>query len=336
MKITAQAVGRTLKDVGSWRVVLLHGDDGGLIRERARDAVRTVVDDLDDPFRLARLEAEEQDRLEEEALALSLTGGRRAVWLRGVQDGALDQLKTVLKQESDTLIVLEGPGLGSRSRLRQFAEKHEQVASIGCYPEEGRNLARTVADILAEDDLRLDRDGMAWLLGHLGHDRTLVRSEVEKLRLYGEPGSTLTVDDVQACVGDSGQASLDDAVYAALAGNRLAADRAFERAVGDGASPVAFARVTLSVLERFQQAALLVRQGRSRQEAMASLKPPVFFRRKDEFLAGLKRWPFSSLSQAAQATQALELACKQSGAPDVLLCRRHLVRLCHPRAFEQD
>ena len=336
MKITAQAVGRTLKDVGSWRVVLLHGDDGGLIRERARDAVRTVVDDLDDPFRLARLEAEEQDRLEEEALALSLTGGRRAVWLRGVQDGALDQLKTVLKQESDTLIVLEGPGLGSRSRLRQFAEKHEQVASIGCYPEEGRNLARTVADILAEDDLRLDRDGMAWLLGHLGHDRTLVRSEVEKLRLYGEPGSTLTVDDVQACVGDSGQASLDDAVYAALAGNRLAADRAFERAVGDGASPVAFARVTLSVLERFQQAALLVRQGRSRQEAMAALKPPVFFRRKDEFLAGLKRWPFSSLSQAAQATQALELACKQSGAPDVLLCRRHLVRLCHPRAFEQD
>ncbi len=336
MKITAQAVGRTLKDAGSWRVILLHGDDGGLIRERARDAVRTVVDDLDDPFRLARLEAEEQDRLEEEALALSLTGGRRAVWLRGVQDGALDQLKTVLKQESDTLIVLEGPGLGSRSRLRQFAEKHEQVASIGCYPEEGRNLARTVADILAEDDLRLDRDGMAWLLGHLGHDRTLVRSEVEKLRLYGEPGSILTVDDVQACVGDSGQASLDDAVYAALAGNRLAADRAFERAVGDGASPVAFARVTLSVLERFQQAALLVRQGRSRQEAMAALKPPVFFRRKDEFLAGLKRWPFSSLSQAAQATQALELACKQSGAPDVLLCRRHLVRLCHPRAFEQD
>ena len=336
MKITAQAVRQTLKDAGSWRVVLLHGDDSGLIRERAKEAVQVVVDDLDDPFRLARLEAEEHDRLEEEALALSLTGGRRAVWLRGVQDGALGQLKTVLEHESDTLIVLEGPGLTSRSKLRQFAEKHKKVASIGCYPEEGRTLSRTVADILAEDQIRLDRDGMAWLLGHLGNDRTLVRGEVEKLRLYGEPGSTLTVDDVQACVGDSGQASLDDAVYAALAGNRLAADRAFERAMGDGANPVAFARVTLSVLERFCQASLLIQAGQSRQEAMGALKPPVFFRRKDEFLAGLKRWSLSALLQAAQATQALELACKQSGTPDELLCRRHLVRLCHPRAFEQD
>ncbi|MCL1562449.1 DNA polymerase III subunit delta [Parasaccharibacter sp. TMW 2.1886] len=336
MKIKTQAARQTLKEAGSWRVILLHGDDGGLIRERAREAVQTILDDLDDPFRLARLEAEEQDRLEEEALALSLTGGRRAVWLRGVQDGALGQLKSLLEHQSDTLVVLEGPGLGSRSKLRQFAEKHRQVASIGCYPEEGRNLARTVSDILAEDAIRLDRDGMAWLLGHLGHDRTLVRSEVEKLRLYGEPGSTLTVDDVQACVGDSGQASLDDAVYAALAGNRLEADRAFERAMGDGASPVAFARVTLSVLERFQRAFFLVQEGQSRQEAMVALKPPVFFRHKDAFLAGMRRWSQVALSQAAEATQELELACKQSGAPDDLLCRRHLVRLCHPRSFDRE
>ncbi|OOL18973.1 DNA polymerase III subunit delta [Bombella intestini] len=336
MKITAQAVRQTLKKAGSWRVILLHGDDGGLIRERAKEAVQTVLDDLDDPFRLARLEEEEQDRLGEEALALSLTGGRRVVWLRGAQDGIVGTLKSVLEHESDTLIVLEGQGLGARSKLRQFAEKAKNVASIGCYPEEGHSLSRTVVDLLAEDKIRMDRDGMAWLLGHLGNDRALVRSEVEKLRLYGEPGGTLSVEDVQACVGDSGQASLDDAVYAALAGNRLEADRAFERAMGDGATSVAFTRVTLSVLERFQQAFLLVQNGQSRQEAMGMLKPPVFFRRKDAFLAGMRRWSLVTTSQAAQATQELELACKQSGTPDDLLCRRHLVRLCHPRAFEQD
>ncbi len=336
MKIGTQAAERTITEAARWRVVLLHGEDHGLIRERAKRAVQTVLEDLDDPFRLARLEGEEQGRFGEEASALSLTGGRRVVWARGVQDGLLPPLKEALAQESDTLIVLEGPELTARSKLRQFAEKHERVASIGCYPEEGRTLSRTVTDMLAEERITLDKEAMVWFLEHVGNDRSLVRSEVEKLRLYGEPGTRLDIEAVQACVGDSGQASLDDAVYAALAGNRLKADRAFERAMADGTSAVAFARVALSVLERMQQVSLRVQQGASRQEAMAALKPPVFFRRKDEFLAGLQRWSFPVLQQAARATQALELACKQSGASDELLCRRHVVRLCYPRLFEQD
>lgn len=336
MKIDARSAGRTLAEAGSWRVILLYGDDSGLIRERAKQAVATVIDDFEDPFRLARLEGDEQNRLEEEAFALSLTGGRRAIWVRDAQDSILSQLQKSLEPDSDTLIVLEGPSLTARSKLRVFADKHKQVAAIGCYPEEGRNLARTVTDLLAEDNIRIDRDGLAWLLGHLGADRALVRGELEKVRLYGEPGQTLTLDDIRACVGDSGQASLDDCVYAALAGDRLMADRALERALADGASPVAFARVVLMVLERFSQAALYVQQGQSRQEAMASLRPPVFFKRKAQFQLGLARWSFEALQQAARATQALELACKQSGAPDELLCRRHLVRLCHPRAFENE
>jgi DNA polymerase-3 subunit delta len=31
---------------------------------------------------------------------------------------------------------------------------------------------------------------------------------------------------------------------------------------------------------------------------------------------------------AAVQTQALELACKQTGAPDLVLCRRHIAELC--------
>lgn len=333
MKIDTRNVTRVMKEIGSWRGVLLYGDDAGLIRERALVAVQQVVNDVNDPFRLARLEGEEQYRLEEEALALSLAGGRRVVWLRDAQDGIAPMLERLLKQDSDTLIVLEGRGLGARSKLRVLADKHKKIAAIGCYPEEGRALSRTVTETLAEDRVTIDRDGLAWLLGHLGADRTLVRGELEKLRLYAGYGGRLSVDDVRHAIGDSGGASLDDAVYAALAGDRLMADRSLERALADGANPIAFTRVTLGVLERLQQVHLAMKAGQSRVEAMASLRPPVFFRRKETFARALERWSCEALKRAARDTQALEWACKQSGGvPDVMLCRRHLVRLCHPRA----
>ncbi|ARW17791.1 DNA-directed DNA polymerase [Komagataeibacter europaeus] len=39
-------------------------------------------------------------------------------------------------------------------------------------------------------------------------------------------------------------------------------------------------------------------------------------------------WSASALLHAAEETQALELACKQTGSPDVVLCLRHVARLC--------
>ncbi len=55
MKLDARSVPGFLRDPGACRVVLLFGDDAGLIRERAEALVRVVAGTLDDPFRVAEL-----------------------------------------------------------------------------------------------------------------------------------------------------------------------------------------------------------------------------------------------------------------------------------------
>src|SRR5262249_1747655 len=68
------------------RVVLVFGPDAGLIGERVRAILAASVDDVNDPFALARLDGEElaaePSRLVEEALTMPLFGGRRAVWVK--------------------------------------------------------------------------------------------------------------------------------------------------------------------------------------------------------------------------------------------------------------
>src|SRR5262249_60148941 len=69
-------------------VVLVYGPDAGLVRERAEALIRAAVDDVNDPFLLARLDGDElagePTRLVEEALTIPLFGGRRA---RGAEGG---------------------------------------------------------------------------------------------------------------------------------------------------------------------------------------------------------------------------------------------------------
>src|SRR6266704_3680916 len=67
-------------------VVLLFGPDSGLVHERAQALIRASVDDVNDPFSLARLDGDElagePTRLVEEANTIPLFGGRRAVWVK--------------------------------------------------------------------------------------------------------------------------------------------------------------------------------------------------------------------------------------------------------------
>src|ERR1700739_2959939 len=67
-------------------VVLVFGPDAGLVSERANALIKVSVDDVNDPFALARLESEdfagEPSRLVEEAQTIPLFGGRRAVWVK--------------------------------------------------------------------------------------------------------------------------------------------------------------------------------------------------------------------------------------------------------------
>ncbi|GBQ14352.1 DNA polymerase III subunit delta [Swaminathania salitolerans] len=334
MKIDSRAASRTLAEIGNWRAVLLHGDDAGLIRERARACVRLVGGSTDDPFRVAILDADQHARIEEEAGALSLIGGRRAVWVREVQDSALAGVMAALSLDTDTLLVLEAPGLAARAKLRTTLEGHRSVAVIGCYPEEGRALAGSLSGLFRDASVSIDRDALTWLSSVLGADRGAVRQEVEKLILYAGEGGRLGLDDVQDCIGDSATATLDDATSAAMAGDRVSADTALERALAEGLSPIALARACLSLMTRLGKVMGWMDEGKSRQEALKQLRPPVFFRKAESFGKALERWDRETLARACEAVQGFERACKQTGSPDLALSRRLIAQLClGPRSF---
>jgi DNA polymerase III subunit delta len=158
VKLPPQRVSAFLKDPGACRVVLLHGEDHGMIRDRAAALVSAVAGSLDDPFLVAELGRDEVARLADEAASLALTGGRRVVRLREATDAAVGPVTAVLKGPAPALVVLEAPGLATRSRLRTLVEAAPDGAAIACYPEEGRALTDTIGAVLKECGVAIDGD----------------------------------------------------------------------------------------------------------------------------------------------------------------------------------
>lgn len=333
MKLAATQVAGFLRDPGSCRVVLLFGDDAGLIRDRAEMLVRAVAGSLDDPFLVAELTRDEIDSLHDEAASLPLTGGRRVVRVRDATDAATDQVRIILKGRAPALVVLEAPGIATRSRLRTALDDAPDGAAIGCYPEEGRALEATIRGTLTAAGARVDSDALSWLTAQLGADRASTRSELEKLALYVGPNGRVDLDAAMACVGDLAGLSLDDALFAATTGDVATTDRALELAMAEGAVPVQVLRAGLGHMQKLHRARLAMdEQGLTAADAMKTIRPPIFYRKTGAFARSLSLWPLPALTAALAGLAEAERGCKRTGWPDETLCRNTVLALARRAA----
>jgi DNA polymerase-3 subunit delta len=333
MKLAPARVEAFLRDPGACRAVLLYGDDAGMIRDRAVALVRAVAGSLDDPFLVVELTREEIARLPDEAASLPMTGGRRVVRVRDATDAAVTQIRTLLKSNAPGLVVLEGPSLGTRSRLRTELEAAADGVAIGCYPEEGHALEATIRDTLKQAGVGIEPDALSWLSGQLGADRAATRAELEKLALYAGPGGRVDLDAAMACTGDLSGLSLDDALFAATIGDVATADRALELAIGEGAAPVQVLRAGLMHMQRLQRARLAMDEaGMSAADATRTLRPPLFYRRVAPFNRALGLWSAAAVSAAIAGLTEAERGCKRTGWPDETLCRNAILVLARRAA----
>jgi DNA polymerase III subunit delta len=333
MKLMPARVAGFLRDPGPTRVVLLFGEDLGMIRDRAETLVRAVVGSLDDPFLVAELARDQMRDLANEAASMSLMGGRRVVRVRDVTDAAADAVRAVLKGAAPALVVLEGGSLPSRSKLRTLLDAAPDGVAIGCYPEEGRALEDTIRSTLQAAGAGIDPDALSWLSQHLGADRAATRVELEKLALYVGPGNRVDLDAAMTCVGDLAGLSLEDALFAATTGDVATADRALELAMAEGAMPVQILRVALNHLQRLHRVRLAMDQfGVTAADAVKGLRPPVFYRKIAAFNRALALWPSTTLSAAIAAMTEAERGCKRTGWPDHALSRGAILTLARRSA----
>ena len=304
--------------------MLLHGEDSGLIREHGAALVRRIAGSLDDPFRVAELERDGIGRIVEEMAARPLTGGRRVVRVRDVTDAAASTVQAALASKGEGLVVLEAGELAGRSKLRSVVEAAPEGAAIACYSEQGTDLARTIAGMLAATGLRADPEATEYLGTHLGNDRGVTRQELDKLALYIHPHTVVDLDAAMAMVGDLAGLQVEDALYAAAEGDVVKADRALVLALGEGATAVGVLRNLLMHLQKLERVQVAMASGQSAAEAVRSLRPPVFFRRQDSMIRAAGLWRAGPLAEACTAVWEAERACKRTGAPDLELCRHTL------------
>ena len=308
---------------------LVFGPDQGLVRERSETLLKTVVDDLNDPFRVSDLDeqalSDDPARLADEAAAISMLGGRRVVRVRGAGNGLAKLFDAFLEEpKGDALVVVEAGDLAKGSALRKVFEEAENGAAIPCYADSARDLSDVVREALRAEGLVIAPDALADAVSRLGSDRGITRRELEKLALYARGQKEISLEDVRAVMGDEAEARVDEVCDAAGSGDLPRLDLALERLWVADLSPVAVLRQAMSHFQRLLLVGAEAARGETIDGAMRKLRPPVHFSRTASFKAQAQRWNESRLGDALDLLLETEALCKTTGVPAQAVCGRAL------------
>jgi DNA polymerase-3 subunit delta len=288
---------------------LVHGGDEGLAHERVKGIVAAALEGETDPLRLVRFDgdalAREPGALADEAYAIAMFGGRRAIWIDAQGRDPLPALEPLFaRPPQDCVIVVKAGILKKGTALRNAFEKRTDGASIECYADEERSLGPLIDAEARAAGLTIAPDARLYHTALLGADRQTTRGEIAKLMLYAHDKGRIEVEDVEAIVADAAPSGLDDLVDAALIGDMSGVEAAAARFFREGGdSDLLMIRVIGRALLIYRLR-LEMEQGRSFDMAAQAL----FVRLPPASRAALakqaERWSSATLTRVLQPLRA--------------------------------
>lgn len=311
-------------------VLLVFGPDAGLVSERANALIKASVDDVNDPFALARLESDdlaaEPSRLVEEAQTIPLFGGRRAVWVKAGGRNIAAAVEPLLPiRGSECRVVIEAGNLPRNAPLRALIERAKNAAALPCYADDERARERLIDAEMREAGLTLAPDARALLLPLLGGDRAASRSEIRKLALYARGQDRVGIDDVAAVVSDASALALDDIVDAAFAGQTGELETRLAKARTAGTSPGSIFFAAQRQVAQLHKWRMAIEAGSG--FSIDSALPPAQFRRKRLVEAILKQWSAARLAAAMADLADAVLQSRRTNELDRTIAERALLAI---------
>ena len=249
--------------------------------------------------------------LADEAGAISLFGGRRALWIEPAGDEIAEGIAALLAAPAcESPAIAVAGSLRKTSTLLKLAEAHPAALSHISYVPEGRDLERLVVDLGRDAGLRVSPDLARRIADSSGGNQAVASQELVKFALYLGAGPSapkeLDADTVDLLGADSAEADLMRLGDLALAGRMDELLDELGRLPHGGSEAIPILRALQRRLLMLAPLRARVERGDRVSDVMASIGKALFWKDKPQIERLLSSWSAERLAEAASRVSALE------------------------------
>jgi DNA polymerase-3 subunit delta len=309
-------------------VFLIHGSDGGRIRETAQTLIRHFSAGDDSAVVTFDSGTTSPADIVAEAQSPSLFGGRRIVRVRGAGKELAPVLSELVEAPGEAVLVLEAGSLTPRDPLRSLVEGARRARALPCYPDDARSLDGLVREAFQQAGVAIAPDAITLIIDTMGNDREITRREIEKLVLYAGPEGRIERQDVELLCADNAMSALDAAIDAAATGHAAKLHAALGRLLESGSDSQRMLTIGLMHFSNLRRWRSEVDAGKRTDDVINNLRPKPHFSRIDTLRQQLRQWSDSDLASACGRLQQATLDSRLRPSLAREIAERVFLSLC--------
>jgi DNA polymerase III subunit delta len=319
VKAARGSIGRALDqpDPGI-RLYLFHGPDEGQSRALGQRLLKGLGADR---FVIAAGAVKSDPALlADEAGAMSLFGGPRAIWIEPAGDDIAAGAEALLSAAAaESPVIAIAGALRKTSALLKLAESHRSALANASYAPEGKDAERMVAEVGRTFGLRVAPAVAARISESCGNDQAVVGQELAKLALYLDAAPERpkeldhdAIDAVGAALPEGDFLRLSDL---ALGGDLAGLAEELSALSSGGTEAIPAVRSLQRRLLMLAPMRARVEAGESPGAVLTSLGKSLFWKDKPLLARLLERWDAAGVARAAERAGRLERELMLGEAP---------------------
>ena len=270
--------------------------------------------------------------LADEASAMALFGGPRAIWIEPAGEEIADGVASVLDGASvESPVIAIAGALRKTSGLLKLAEGHCAAAALISYVPEGRDADQMVIGAGRSEGLRIERDVATRLAAACGNNQAVVAQELAKFAIFLDAAPDrprdLSHEVVEVLGADSAEGNLMRLGDLALAGDAGELIEEFDRAALVPGETIAVVRALQRRLLQIAPFRAKVEHGERVDGVMTSMGKALFWKDKPLMQRLLSTWNADRIAQAMERAAAVERAAMLSDEPPIAALGEELLTI---------
>jgi DNA polymerase-3 subunit delta len=256
--------------------------------------------------------------LADEAGAIALFGGRRALWLEPAGDDIAAAAEALLDAPNvESPVIAIAGALRKASPLVRLAESDPHALAHISYELGERDAERVVEELARQEGLRLAPGIAARIAGAAGNERGIIAQELAKLALYADASADCPKAIDRDALDEIGAGAEGDWMRLgdlALAGDLTRLSHELDVSAAD-ADPITVLRALQRRLLMLAPIRSNVDRGARPHDAVTSAGKAVFFKEKELVMRLVSLWDSEALARALERSGALERRLMSADSP---------------------
>ena len=313
--------------------ILIYGPNEGLIRDHIGKIKSDYLSDVD--FEEVSITGKSldlnPDTLATSANSISMFNSYKLIILESLKDKNMSELESVIDSApTQTMLIVKADNLKKTSKLRKLFENNAQCYALACYEDDAKSMMRLIDNFMKENNISIDRDIKNYLMQTLSTDRMISFNELQKISLfYANEDTTPNFEEIKNLLNDASSNNLQKMNESVMYGNSIKSSNILSKLLSEGSNPISILRSLINYLKRVQKVKVEMKKGSNFDNAIKFLRPPLFWKDKDNFQQHCVRWPLNKIEKNLSQLLNAEIDCKTNSKLSSILCERSILTICH-------